>query len=166
MTDWASYEVTARYTEPTIEALIPGKLVAMDMVEDALDGFGGWDQFGVETWPEKDRIIARGVTEGKWSPDAQLAYENHKAAWFSHRIKKKDGSEGGILLVPGGPDAVHAKAAELRKENPGWANIGKKKRGRKKGRPGRPRKKQGGDGENEALTSQRRVIFAALDLDP
>lgn len=171
-TDGASYEVTARYTEPTIEVLIPGKLVVMDMIEDALDGFDGWDEFGVETWPEKDRIIAEGVAEGKWSPDAQLAYENHKKAWFDNIITKKDGSEGGILLVPGGPEAVRAKAAELRKENPDWANIGKKKRGRKKGHPGRPRKKQGSDsetgedGDDKALTSKRRMIFAALDLAP
>ena len=169
-TNGAQYAVTARYTEPTIEMLIPGKLVVMDMVEDALDGFDGWDQFGVETWPEKDRIIAEGVAEGKWSPDTQLAYENHKKAWFDHLITKKDGSKGGVLLVPGGPDAVKAEANRLRAENPDWARIGKKKRG-KKGRPGRPRKQQaddtaegGEEGDGEALTSQRRMLFAALDL--
>lgn len=116
--------IRANYTDAHVVELIPGNLVAMDMLEDAIVGLP--QEWGCSHRPEQEMM----VNSGKWPADVCTCITNHWNAWDEHRHTLKSGKEGGVLLVQGGPAAVDAEAARLKKENPNW-NKPKGKRSRR-----------------------------------
>lgn len=153
---------------PTYHVQLSEKFIALTKLEDEAPHLNGKAGFGKLARDQQEAVLPL------IPADEAENVRKHWELWdkfFYTTANDNGGKTGhGVMLCDGGKEGVDEFAAEYRRKYPNRKTRRKcGERGKKK-RLGRPRKKQVDQGQeaeaNEALTSKRRMIFAALDLDP